>query len=568
MKQPKLVAALIAGNEEHIIERCVRSLKKLVDDIVVVRAIGGADPDKTLDIAKKLGCHTAIYRNSPICASWPHLDHFANARNISFERAYDLAGQDGWVMWADCDDILQENMVEPHEKAIRDCKADCQWIMTDYVIPEQSRRAPRERLFRYRTGWWTRPVHENVHPAMTCGEKPSSVKIWTRRDLEIIHAPGLHKRGSNERNMRILAYNDSFTPHFKFYQHYENLIIGQNERAVRYGKEALALENLDGVHRYEVLLNLSNLSPKPQMAFDLAQAAFKLDPARREAIAVGACILLDMGHVDEALTAIEQMEAIQAPSFQQWTHRNEWYGWKAAQLKAWALRMAGRGDEATEVESAVLKQARKDGLPIISLIHATRGRPIKAVQTMTQWFQRARYPERVQHIFATDADDATARHLERFGGVIQSNPEGYSVGAWNLAAQYATGDIIVQLSDDWECPPGWDEMIAERLDIEKPQVLRISDGYRKDDLLCMAILTARYYAAHELFDPRFRNVYSDTDFTFRAEKNGAIVDARDVMFIHHHPFWEKTELDTTYQRGNDPAEYERAKKLFEEIHGN
>jgi GT2 family glycosyltransferase len=97
-------------------------------------------------------------------------------------------------------------------------------------------------------------------------------------------------------------------------------------------------------------------------------------------------------------------------------------------------------------------------------------------------------------------------------------------------------------------------------------VLQVHDGYRKDDLLCMAILTRPYYEKHGLFDPRFKNVYSDTDFTFRAKKNGAIVDARDITFIHHHPFFEGTQLDATYQRGNDPAEYERAKAIFESIH--
>jgi hypothetical protein len=109
-------------------------------------------------------------------------------------------------------------------------------------------------------------------------------------------------------------------------------------------------------------------------------------------------------------------------------------------------------------------------------------------------------------------------------------------------------------------------MIEKRLDISKPQVLRISDGYRKDELLCMAILTCKYYEQNGLFDPRFRNVYSDTDFTFRAAKNGAIVDARDISIVHHHPFFEDRPLDATYQRGNDPEEYERAKGIFEELH--
>lgn len=553
-KKTNLVAGLICGNEEARIERCVKSLFQICDDIVIIRAIGAQKPDETLKIAKKLGCHTGHYFNEPLCANWPHLDNFGRARNQAFEMAYDLAGKDGWVMWADCDDVIPEHMAEPHLKALRDCPAECDWILTDYVIPEQNKRAPRERFFRYKTAWWWRPVHENAHPT-------KEIKIHLRRDLEIVHQPPLGRRPSNERNTRILLWNDQFSPHFKFYLHYELMIQGHREKALRYGAEAIALKGLDPIHRYETLINLANMSDA-QTALTFADKAIELDSQRREALALKANILLDLNKPKESLEIINRMESVQVPKFPQWTHKAEYYGWKATRLRAWAERMMGNGEKAFELEQGILKAAPR---PRISLLHATYGRPIQAASTMSQWLSRAAKPERIEHIFAVDHDDPTAEHLQRFGGVVQTE-RGYSVGAWNLAAQHATGDILVQLSDDWECPPGWDEMLVERLDYEKPQVLRISDGYRKDELLCMAILTRPYYDAAGLFDPRFHNVYSDTDFTLRAAKNGVIIDAKDICFVHHHPFWEGRELDPTYERGNNPAEYERAKALFESIH--
>jgi hypothetical protein len=68
---------------------------------------------------------------------------------------------------------------------------------------------------------------------------------------------------------------------------------------------------------------------------------------------------------------------------------------------------------------------------------------------MTMWLQRANNPERVEHIFSVDHDDETAATLNRFGGVVQTE-DGYSVGAWNLAAENSTGEIMIQLSDDIE----------------------------------------------------------------------------------------------------------------------
>lgn len=554
-QKPRLVAGLITGNEEERIKRCVESYKKICDKIVVIRAIGALPPDRTLAIAKEMGCIIGEYRNSPLCEQWPHVDNFAAARNKALELAYDSAGADGWAMWADVDDILPEDQVDPHLKALRECPKDCDWILTDYAIPDQHKRAPRERFFRHRTGWWWRPVHENMHPT-----KP--IKIWTRRDLtSALHMPPLGNRPSNARNIRILEFNDSFTPNIKFYLHYETMILGRRAEALRYGAETLALKSLDEVHRYETLLNMSNMTDK-DAAMRFAQGAEKVDPNRREALALQASIHLDNGNAAEALDILDRMDKIPVPKFPQWTHKAEYYGWKATRMRAWAMRLKGKAREAFDIEQELLKES---GLPKISLLHATRGRPMQAASTMSTWLSRARKPERVEHIFAVDSDDQSASMLQRFGGVCQ-DADGHSVGAWNLAAKHSTGDVLVQLSDDFEPPPGWDEMILGRLDISKAQALRVNDGYRKDELLPMAILTRKFYDEHGLFNSEFRNQYSDAEFTVRAQKAGAIIDGRDIVIPHHHPAFEpNVPTDETHRRVNDPAEAERAKAIFEKL---
>ncbi len=201
----------------------------------------------------------------------------------------------------------------------------------------------------------------------------------------------------------------------------------------------------------------------------------------------------------------------------------------------------------------------------ISLLHATRGRPQQALEARQLWLERAITPERVEHIFAFDHDDESSEPLKKFHHVIQMH-NGYSVGAWNLVAKHSTGDILIQLSDDWDPPAGWDQLVEQRLDVSRERVLWINDGFRKDDLLCMAILTRKYYERHGFFDPRFKNVYSDDDFTARAKKAGAIINARDIRITHNHPAAGHAEVDETYLRGNAPEEYDRAKWLFEEIH--
>jgi hypothetical protein len=122
------------------------------------------------------------------------------------------------------------------------------------------------------------------------------------------------------------------------------------------------------------------------------------------------------------------------------------------------------------------------------------------------------------------------------------------------------------MSDDWECPPGWDQMIMDRLDIESEKCLRISDGHRTDELLPMAIVTRKHYDQHALFNPAFKNQFSDAEFTIRAQKADSIVDARDIVFAHHHPAFEPSiPTDDTHRRMSDPQERERAQAIFEEL---
>jgi glycosyltransferase involved in cell wall biosynthesis len=174
----------------------------------------------------------------------------------------------------------------------------------------------------------------------------------------------------------------------------------------------------------------------------------------------------------------------------------------------------------------------------------------------------------VEHIFAIDEDDKeTDEKLTRFRAVISDR--GYSVGAWNAAADHASGDVLIQIADDFEPPVGWDRLIVEALggDIFAPKVLRVSDGNRTDGLITCAIVTRRWHDIHGLFHGEYRNVYSDNDLTATATKAGAIIEAPQIVIRHHHPFFnEKVKMDATYERGNDPAEYERAKAIFQARH--
>jgi glycosyltransferase involved in cell wall biosynthesis len=151
---------------------------------------------------------------------------------------------------------------------------------------------------------------------------------------------------------------------------------------------------------------------------------------------------------------------------------------------------------------------------------------------------------------------------------VVSWPNAGPVGAWNAAAKASSGQILVQLSDDWEPFPGWDEAILEAIsDTSAPAVLAVSDGHRKDDLLCMAILTReRYRRQGYLFHPEFFSMFSDNWFSRQAFADGVVIDARDrITFEHVHPAFGKAEMDATYARSNDSYHYTTGEGIFRRL---
>lgn len=204
--------------------------------------------------------------------------------------------------------------------------------------------------------------------------------------------------------------------------------------------------------------------------------------------------------------------------------------------------------------------------PVISLCHATRQRAGRAMACRKMWLDAAENPSRVEHIFAVDANDGESTEaLQKYQPRIVATAGLGCIGAWNLAAAHSTGHILVQLSDDWLPVPGWDRLFATRLSpVRRPSVLRISDGHRSDDLLCMAIITrARMRQQGWFLPPAYTGVYSDDEFSFRAYEDNVIVDARDIILVHEHPNYDSSiAMDETYLQQNHESKYAGAKQIF------
>lgn len=559
----KISLCMIVGNVEEYIERCLESFAPITDELCIVRAIGHQNGDKTMDIASEvcirrgIPFRTAIYTNHEGHRDWPHIDDFAAARQMS----YDLASGD-WCFWADSDDILAKgaSLIRKHAES-----SGFACYIFPYDIFGKNVVVPRERMMLKDSGRWKFPVHEcykfHVEPVTAAMDE----------GVVIQHLPRLDKQGGNQRNLRILESIPPEEMHMglKYHLFGELIGAGRKKEAMELGISLLANNGsgdqpLGKDERYDLLMSMVLQTPDLEQQVTLMHEAHKVDPERREALGVLSCIMMDMGRPASALAYARQMVATLPPEVQSWNSRQSFYTYTGDEIFMQALRVNGKNAEA----EAIRKKRLDDfGGPRIALLHATRGRPQQASKCRKAWFDLAAQPERIEHIFAFDDDDEDSKVLGRFHHTLMA-PGGGCVAAWNACARVTAAPIVVQLSDDWVPVPKWDDIICERIgDVNVPRVLAIGDGSRTDKLLCMVICTRPYLTLdYFMFHPGFTGVYSDNWFTELAYARGMIVEARDIVFTHNHPYFGKAPMDKTYAEQNAPARYEQGQRVLERLH--
>lgn len=562
MSEIKISLCMIVGNVEEYIERCLESFRPVAQEIVLVRAIGNLQPDRTIELAKakypdlvKVG----EYRNKPEHADWPHVDDFAAARQLSF----DLASGE-YCFWADSDDILKEQPPGSakttaqivHELAERGGYAV---FMFPYEIFGRGVTVTRERMIMRHAGKWLHPVHE----AFKCHLEPIHAVEDSR--VVVVHMPHLNKHGSAGRNLRILKSipDKDLTPGLLYHLQGELAVSGDIEGSVNAAKRALSHPDLGQPERYELFLNLAAMSEEPSVKESFLVQAYATDPRRREALGLLTCNALDYRKNDKALAYARQMMATAMPSCPEWNNRASAYGWVGEEIYTQALRVNGMEREAEIIRREMVKRA---GGARIALLHATRGRPQQAAMARKIWLDLAEKPDAVEHIFLIDDDDPESEALKRMHHrVIPAG--GGCVGAWNMGVFSVASPVLVQLSDDWIPVPQWDKLILERIgDPNKPAVLAVSDGVRNDDLLCMAICTRKYLIEDcFLFHPAFKGVFSDNWFTREAYRRGKVIDARDIRFVHNHPLKTGKPMDKTYAEQNSEQRYKEGQEIYNRL---
>lgn len=637
----KISLCTITGNEATHVERFLDSFGPCFDELVMVRAIGNQTHDRTLSLAKEWcskhgkafvggeylnggiklpeGTETPVDDNRP--ETWKHVSDFGAARNLSWNLA---TGK--WKLWADLDDILQPGSAE----IIRTCSESEKYDLFyfAYHIPQGATQEKnmRERLHRAGISSWHGPIHENCHPFPN-----QKARACFEERVVFSHEPKHDKQRDPERNARIMRFHSRFLWMFfeLFRESYYKWCVSQTETDENEALKWAELADKTELHpemRAQMYLYLAHLHSKKDhgLALEQAWAAIRIAPMLRDGWAWLAELELMGPSKQRARMFTTFMQSMPKPSGATGIPRSlRWHGENGLLLRTRSLRADGDEEGARKTERTIFAAHGKR----FSLLHATRGRPQKAIEARANFMAAALNPLCVEHIFAIDEDDKKSLEaLKFYRHVVVKEPRG-CVKAWNEAAAASEGNVLVQLSDDWMPCQHWDEFmwlaLRDRSDIinqedivakkitpddavgATPLVLAISDGHRKDALLCMAILTrARYEQQVEgeseavrmsdeakreasagnglaaailaaaavrkrmgpyIFHPDYFGVFSDNEFTVRAYQDNVIVDAKHIILEHEHPIFKgvpQEKWDDTHLRQNAPERYAEGKEVF------
>jgi len=189
-----------------------------------------------------------------------------------------------------------------------------------------------------------------------------------------------------------------------------------------------------------------------------------------------------------------------------------------------------------------------------SLLHPSRSRADRSFETTSKWLRKSG-GSNIQLIISLDEDDAQLDTYKSIYSIvfedqnfnhakfpnmlypdklqIQINPNRSAVDAINAAAKVATGDIMIVLSDDTDCPDNWAELIEAEVRGKKDFVLRVGDGIQSW-LVTMPCFDRAYYNRFGyVYYPDYRHMFSDTDFTHVAFGLDRVIKS-NLLFPHLH----------------------------------
>ncbi len=207
---------MIVRDEEDVLDRCLNSVKDLVDEIIIVDT---GSKDSTKKIARK-------YTDKIYDFIW--IDNFSKARNFAFSK-----GTKDYLMWLDADDIILEEDAKKFKNMKIEMEESLDYVTMIYNIKSDKNgsvilRNRRIRLMKRENNYkWYGAVHEYI--------KVESKQNFINSNVCITHDK---IKSSGDRNLRIyediIAENKELLPRDIYCYANELLTRKKYEEAIKY----------------------------------------------------------------------------------------------------------------------------------------------------------------------------------------------------------------------------------------------------------------------------------------------------------------------------------------------
>ncbi len=202
----------------------------------------------------------------------------------------------------------------------------------------------------------------------------------------------------------------------------------------------------------------------------------------------------------------------------------------------------------------------------ISLIHPSRGRADKSFSTTKKWIENSGVE--LELVLSLDKSDRSINdyylnYLD-VAGIMAVNDNTSVVEATNKAAERATGDILIYLSDDFDCPPNWGLSVLKEFEGEdRPLLLKVHDNLQDFNarVLTIPIMNRSLYEKLGYFwFPEYKSMWVDCDLFETVSRMGALKNAKHLVFPHEHHSIGKAPNDETYKASE--ANWDQGLKVF------
>lgn len=192
----------------------------------------------------------------------------------------------------------------------------------------------------------------------------------------------------------------------------------------------------------------------------------------------------------------------------------------------------------------------------ISIIFPSRGRARKSHETALSWREQAGEGVDLELILSIDRNDPSGDRYKLYhratADKIVHEQNDCVVQATNKAAAVATGDILLYLSDDFNCFPNWGHAVLKEFEgVTKPRLIKVDDCLQKFNVgvLTIPIMNKEL---HKLlgyfFHPSYKSMHVDVDLFETCKRLGVIKMCPHIKFPHEHVSNGKATDDDTYRR--------------------